>query len=96
MAKKAKEAEVNKSHAIRELLKENLKVKAKGCRPCPTRRVVKASLFYIVKGNPLVGRKKRARRPKSKRWRPWSWCLERHAGCRGDHSQHQGIRGRRQ
>ena len=63
MAKKAKDAEVNKSHAIRELLKENPKIKAKDAVAALAEKgvVVKASLFYIVKGN-LVGRKKRRKK----------------------------------
>ena len=61
MAKKAKqEGEVNKSESIRLLLKENPKIKATEAVTALASRgvVIKAGLFYIVKGKAL-GRKKR-------------------------------------
>jgi hypothetical protein len=63
MAKKAKDTEVNKSQAIRELLKENPKIKAKDAVTALAEKgvQVKASLFYIVKGN-VLGKKKRRKK----------------------------------
>jgi hypothetical protein len=63
MAKKANDAEVNKSQAIRELLKETPRIKANDAVAALAEKgiTVKASLFYIVKGN-LLGRKKRRKK----------------------------------
>jgi hypothetical protein len=68
MAKKQKqEGEVNKSQAIRDLLKENPKIKANAAVAALAEQgiAIKASLFYIVKGKAL-GRKGRRRRNQRK------------------------------
>jgi hypothetical protein len=64
MAKsKITEGEVNKSQAIRELLKENPKIKASDAIANLAAKGIdaKASLFYIVKGKAL-GRKTRRKK----------------------------------
>jgi hypothetical protein len=68
MAKKKLEAgEVNKSQAIRNLLKENPKIKANEAVTTLAEKGVKVtgSLFYIVKGKAL-GRKSRRRKNQKK------------------------------
>ena len=68
MAKKQKqEGSVNKSQAIRDLLKENPKIKANAAVAALGEKgvAIKASLFYIVKGKAL-GRKGRRRRNQRK------------------------------
>jgi hypothetical protein len=64
MAKKSKqEGEVNKSQAIRDLLKENPKIKANDAVTMLGEKGVKVTggLFYMVKGKAL-GRKKRRKK----------------------------------
>jgi hypothetical protein len=64
MAKsKPAEGEVNKSEAIRALLKENPKIKANDAVAALAAKGIKATggLFYIVKGS-LLGRKKRRKK----------------------------------
>ena len=64
MAKKQQQpGEFNKSQAIRELLKENPKIKANAAVAALAEKgvAIKTSLFYIVKGKAL-GRKGRRRR----------------------------------
>lgn len=71
MAKKAvqqaSEGEVNKSQAIRDVLKENPKIKANDAVSALAEKgiQIKASLFYIVKGKAL-GRKKRRKKAEAK------------------------------
>ena len=63
MAKKRQPGEVNRSQAIRELLKENSSIKCVDAIAALAEKGVKitSSLFYMVKGN-MAGRKKRRRK----------------------------------
>jgi hypothetical protein len=67
MAKKASNGEVNKSEAIRLLLKENPKIKAGDAVATLKAKGIDiaAGLFYIVKGKAL-GRKKRRKKREQK------------------------------
>ena len=64
--KKLAEGEINRSQAIRDLLKENPKIKASDAVSALAEKGVKikTSLFYIVKGKALG---KRSRRRKNQR-----------------------------
>jgi hypothetical protein len=66
MAKKA-QGKVNKSQAIRDLLKENPKIKANDAIATLAGKgiPIKMNLFYFVKGN-LAGQKKRRKKNKQK------------------------------
>src|ERR1700733_6034835 len=63
MAKKAANGEINKSDAIRKLLKENPKIKATEAVAALGEKGIKVTggLFYMVKGKAL-GRKKRRKK----------------------------------
>ena len=63
MAKKKQEGEVNKSQAIRELLKAKPNIKASEAMTALAEKniTIKTSLFYIVKGK-VAGRKSRRRK----------------------------------
>ena len=65
--KKLQEGEVNKSQAIRELLKEKPDIKASEAISALAEKgiTIKTSLFYIVKGK-VAGRKSRHRKNKQK------------------------------
>jgi hypothetical protein len=65
MAKKAQSGEVNKSQAIRELLKQNPEISATEAIDTLAKRGVKATtnLYYFVKGK-MTGRKGRRRKIK--------------------------------
>jgi hypothetical protein len=67
MAKKANGGEVNKSQAIRDLLKENPKIKGSEAIAALKEKGIKVtgSLFYLVKGKAL-GRKKRRKKREGK------------------------------
>lgn len=65
--KKLAEGEINKSQLIRDLLKENPKIKANDAVSALAEKgvTIKASLFYIVKGK-VAGRKSRRKKNKLK------------------------------
>jgi hypothetical protein len=67
MARKKQDGEVNKSQAIRELLKEKPGIKGKDAISELAQKGidVKASLFYLVKGK-MSGRKRRRRKNQQK------------------------------
>jgi len=65
--KKLQEGEINKSQAVRDLLKANPEIKAKEAVSTLAEKgvTVTSSLFYLVKGN-VAGRKSRRRKNKQK------------------------------
>jgi hypothetical protein len=67
MAKKAQEGKVNRSAAIRDLLKANPQIKATEAISALAEKgiKIKSSLFYIVKGK-VAGRKSRRRKNQKK------------------------------
>ncbi len=67
MAKKAKDGKVNRSEAIRDLLKEKPEIKATEAVEALAAKgvTIKTSLFYIVKGK-VAGRKSRRKKNKQK------------------------------
>jgi hypothetical protein len=68
MGRKAKQAaEVNRSQAIRDLLKEKPDIKANDAVTALAEKgiTIKASLFYIVKGKVAGGKKRRRRNTKA-------------------------------
>jgi hypothetical protein len=66
MAKKATGGEPNKSQSIRDLLKENPKIKASDAVAALKEKGIKVtgSLFYIVKGKALGRKSRRKKREK--------------------------------
>lgn len=65
--KKLQAGEINKSQLIRDLLKENPKIKANNAVSALAEKgiTIKSSLFYIVKGK-VAGRMSRRRKNKQK------------------------------